>query len=114
MLERLDQHVHRLLFEVNQDFLEGRRTQGHFGGDVNPDFAQGAGLFLKPLAVALDVAHAHLLQGLFVDQTGGRQAFQIIEGDDVQRGVFGLGQRGGLSKAGLCSISGDATSMKRD
>ncbi|MNY36944.1 hypothetical protein D3C86_1714720 [compost metagenome] len=100
MLQRLDQHVHRLLLEVQQDFLQRAFDPSHLGGDVHTDLAQGPGLFLQPLPMAIDVAQAHLLQSLFVDQTGSRQPLQIIESDDVQRRIFGLGQRRGAVEGG--------------
>ena len=50
--------------------------------------------------MALDVAQAHLLQRLFDDHPGGGQAFQVIEGDDVQRRAFSLGQGGGPIERG--------------
>ncbi|MNE34566.1 hypothetical protein D3C80_1282930 [compost metagenome] len=92
MLQGLDQRIHGLLFEVNQDFLQRIFHPGNLGGHGQPQFAQGPGLFLQPLAVALDVAQAHLLHRLLVDQAGGGQAFQVVEGHDMQRGPFGSGQ----------------------
>ncbi|MNG36740.1 hypothetical protein D3C84_1238730 [compost metagenome] len=46
VLQGLDQHVHRLFLEVDQDFFQRIFNPGHLGGDVNPDFTQGPGLVL--------------------------------------------------------------------
>lgn len=100
MLQCLDQQGHGLLLEVDQDFLQGPFDPDDFSGDGQPQFAQRPGLFFEPLVMALDVPQAHLLQGLFVDQAGRGQAFQVVEGDDVQGCVFGLGQRGGTIEGG--------------
>ncbi|MNX83619.1 hypothetical protein D3C86_1153910 [compost metagenome] len=100
MFQGLDQYVHRLFFEMNQDLLQRPLYPDDFSGDMHTDLAQGAGLVFEPLAMTLDIAQSHLLQRLFVDHCGSRQPFKIIERHDVQGGTRSFGQRGGTVEGG--------------
>ncbi|MNP32297.1 hypothetical protein D3C76_1254690 [compost metagenome] len=94
-VHRLDQRIHRRFLDVDQYLLQGALDPRHFRRDLDTEVAQGPGLFLQPLPMTLDVAQAHLLQCLPVDQAGRGQAFEVVKSDNMQRGAFGLGQCGG-------------------
>ncbi|MNS89940.1 hypothetical protein D3C72_1239730 [compost metagenome] len=67
---------------------------------MHADLAQGASLVFEPLAMTLDIAKSHLFQRLFVDHSGSRQPFKIIERHNVQSCARCLGQGGGAVKGG--------------